>query len=313
MRAWQPTATLNACRQRANLYQRVRDFFKQKNVLEVDTPLLGHFGVTDVHLDNFELPYFNEKFVLQTSPEYHMKRLLCAGFPSIYQITKAFRYEQAGRRHNPEFTLLEWYRLGFNDEQLMDEVDELLEQVLSRPKAIHQSYETTFKQILGFSPMTVTLAELQVLVSTHVPSFQGDLATVDEGLDLLMGAVIEPQLGFEAPVFIYDYPKSQGALAVIEGSVAKRFEVYIDGIELANGFFELTCSTEQRARFEADNQLRWEQGKAKKAIDEFFLTAMDEGGLPRCAGVAMGLDRLLMIASRHDHIEETVSFVLRNS
>jgi len=313
MTAWQPSATLEACRQRAALYQRIREFFQHKQVLEVETPILGHFGVTDLHLDNFELPYYNDTLSLQTSPEYHMKRLLCAGFPSIYQISKAFRYEQSGSRHNPEFTLLEWYRLGFNDQQLMDEVDELLMLVLNRPKAIRQTYEETFQQMLGFSPLTVSLLEMSEQVSIHVPGFHHQLSTVDEGLDLLMGAVIEPQLGFEAPVFIYDYPKSQGALAVVEGPVAKRFEVYIDGIELANGFFELACAREQQVRFEADNQLRREQGKKDKAIDSFFLTALSKGGLPRCAGVALGLDRLLMIAGQHKHIKETVSFALDNA
>ncbi len=310
---WQPTASIEALKKRACIISRIRDFFSSRDVLEVETPLLANAGVTDPHIENLELTYQNQVVSLQTSPEYHMKRLLCAGMPSIYQITKAFRNEPYGRRHNVEFTLLEWYRLGFSLVELMDEMDALLSVVIDAPKAHRISYQNLFKRQLDICPMTSTVTELKEVAAHHELNLEGDLVTRDEWLDLLMAVLIEPNLGFEAPLFVYDYPKSQASLARVEGEIAKRFEVYVNGFELANGFDELTSYGEQTLRFNTDNDKRQALGLHQKAIDERFLSALKEGGLPNCSGVALGIDRLLMSALNVTDIKEVMAFNFHNA
>lgn len=305
--SWRPTATLETLRKRAETIQKIRQFFIAREVLEVETPLLAHHGVTDCHVENITADYQGEEWFLQTSPEYHMKRLLCAGSPSIFQISKAFRHESVGRKHNIEFTMLEWYRLGFSMEQLMAEVGELLQLILSCPKAIYTRYEDAFMQHLNINPHTASVDELKSVANFHQLGFHGEL-TRDGWLDLLMGCLIEPKLGLKAPEMIYDYPKSQAALAVVSGEVAKRFEVYVAGVEIANGFDELRCDNEQLQRFNQDNVARSELGLRAREIDKFFVDALQEGRLPQCAGVALGVDRLLMCMLKASHIQDVMAF-----
>ncbi|NRB37184.1 MAG: EF-P lysine aminoacylase GenX [Pseudomonadales bacterium] len=297
-----------ALQHRAQLYQRIRDFFLQRDVLEVDTPLLGVATVTDAYIES--LPAGEGKW-LQTSPEYFMKRLLASGSGDIYQICKAFRKEEIGSRHNEEFTLLEWYRLDFDLWDLMDEMADLIEYLLGVHHFEHKSYTAVFEECLGFNPFTITLSQLIFEAKEQIDIEMPD-GSRDDWLNLLMSHVIEPQLGQDAPVFIYDYPPSQASLAKLgldeSGlEVASRFELYYQGLELANGYHELTDVAQQKQRFHQDNLQRVKMGLAPMPIDYAFLQAL-EVGLPDCAGVALGLDRLLMLRLGKDNIEQVLSF-----
>jgi elongation factor P--(R)-beta-lysine ligase len=266
--------------------------------------VLDPLSATDHH------PYY-----LQTSPEYAMKRLLAAGYGSIYQIAKAFRGEESGRLHNPEFTLLEWYRVDFDLQALMDEVETLLTLILGTPKAHRIPYDTLFKDALGIDPHHTTLQALQNCAQRHhiqlSPLAAQDL-DVDAWLDILMTHCIEPTLGFDRPFFIHDYPASKAALAILrmreDGiEVAERMEVYVRGIELANGYQELRDATVQRQRFEADCLRRAQRGLPTIPIDPYVLEAL-EAGLPACSGIALGIDRLLLLKEGLDDLSETLSF-----
>lgn len=314
---WQPTASLEALQARAQLLADIRQFFAQREVLEVDTQVLSHGTITDVHLHPFATPFDfsetgkKETLYLQTSPEYAMKRLLCAYQTSIYQLGKAFRHEGSGRWHNPEFTLLEWYRIGFNHEQLMDEMDALLQCVLSTGQAERMSYQEAFKQHVGIDPLTASQAELADMLITFNIDISSDLPIDPDGImQLLFSYVVEPNIGTNVPCFIHSFPASQAALARInqqDKRVADRFEVYFKGAELANGFYELANADEQRKRFEQDNRLRQTYRLEPAPVDERFLQALSSG-LPECAGVAMGIDRLLMIKLGATHIQDVIPF-----
>lgn len=306
---WQPTASLKAVTCRARLYQQLREFFQRRNVLEVETPLLSSAASTDVHLTSLVVE--SESKYLQTSPEFAMKRLLAAGSGAIYQICKCFREGEAGRRHNPEFTMLEWYRPGFDHVQLMREVSELVNSLMDERPVRFLSYRSAFQTYLGVNPFQVGLAELAELTFKycHYQSAGDDLDTL---LDLLMSQVIEPNLGRDELTFIYDYPASQCALAKVaideQGeSVAQRFELYIEGVELANGYHELTDADEQQRRFESDLSERDARGLAHVPEDRRLVAALQEG-MPECAGVAMGLDRLLMLMMGCSSIREVIAF-----
>lgn len=311
---WQPSSSIQNLRQRAMLLQKIRQFFATRDILEVETPLLCHTSVTDPYIESMGVdlscPSIKaRKYYLQTSPEYAMKRLLAAGSGPIYQICKAFRQEELGTLHNPEFTILEWYRPGFTHHQLMDEMDTLLQEILLAKTAQRYSYRELFLTFLKFDPEQTSLAELKNFASQHEIYTTHELSQND-WLMLLMSKIIEPQLGWNQPCFIYDFPPSQAALArIIEmpSPVASRFEVYINGIELANGFHELTDSNEQRKRFEKNNLLRKNLNLKEILLDEYLLAALQHG-LPDCAGVALGLDRLMMIALNSKHIAEVLSF-----
>ena len=314
MTDWQPTASIQTLQQRATLLRAIREFFHSRDVLEVETPALSHYGVTDVHLSNLTVsgPAGQESY-LQTSPEYAMKRLLAAGAGSIYQLGKVFRDDESGRYHNTEFTLLEWYRIGFSAEQLMDEIEQLLGVLLACPTARRHTYQEIFQTYLGVDPLSQNaLFELRKrLVEEPVVA---DLAVRETDLDTLlnlaMSVLIEPQLSNDHPVFITHFPVSQAALAKVDESdsrVAERFELYYRGIELANGFVELTDAETQRQRFTADNKQRQAHGQRSMALDERFLAAL-EAGLPACAGVAIGVDRLMMLALNKSHIHEVLAF-----
>ena len=302
---WQPSASLENLQQRARLIKQIRDFFEARNVMEVETPLLCHTSVTDPHLHSMQA----ESCYLQTSPEYAMKRLLAAGSGPIFQISKAFRKDEAGRLHNPEFTMLEWYRPGFDHLQLINEVDELLQLVLKTAPAERKTYRDIFNEQLQLDPHTASIDELATIAANHF-TIHEKITDRDTWLQLLMSHCIEPQLGKNQPCCIYDFPASQAALAKIQPTqppVASRFEFYFKGIELANGFHELQNANEQRTRFESNRAERKKLSLTDVSIDELFLAAL-ESGLPDCAGVALGVDRLIMLASGSKHIKEVISF-----
>lgn len=300
-------------RARAELLARIRSFFSARDVLEVDTPLLCRSGVTDPSIEPLVVERgdsIDRSRYLQTSPEYAMKRLLVAGSGAIYQLAKAFRDGEAGARHNPEFTLLEWYRPGYDHHQLMAEVAELVVACLGE-RVLHTfSYRQLFLQQLAVDPCTATAAELAGLAREHIDTgiVSGDR---DLWLDLLMSHVLEPQLAQLGMCFVYDYPASQAALARVvdvDGqALGQRFELYVDGMELANGYFELGDAKEQRRRFEHDNLRRREYGLTERPIDEHLLAAL-ERGLPSCSGVALGVDRLLMLAMGEADIRKVLAF-----
>ena len=316
---WRPSASIDTLRARARLLARVRQFFAERDVLEVDTPAMSAATVTDVHLHTFQTRFVGpgaadgQTLYLQTSPEFHMKRLLAAGSGAIFQICKSFRNEESGRYHNPEFTMLEWYRPGFDHFALMAEMDELLQQVLGCGRATRISYQQAFVDHLGIDPLTATLAELrQAVLSRDLGDFAAEEENPDTLLQLLFALVIEPQIGRDAPCFVYHFPASQAALAQIHEAdprVAERFEVYYRGIELANGFHELSDGDEQRQRFEQDNQQRLAMGLAPQPIDDHLITALNSD-FPDCAGVALGLDRLMMLALGCDAIDQVMAFPL---
>ncbi len=311
---WRPTASPAALRSRAQQLAFVRGFFAEREVLEVETPVLAQHGVTDVNLDGVAADVSAAGRTggwLQTSPEYHMKRLLAAGSGSIYQISKVFRNGERGRRHNPEFSMLEWYRLGYDDTALMAEVADLVCGWLGCARPMQVSYRDAMLAWAEVDPFEVNNQDLRRCCEQWLEPDQIANLDRDGCLDLLMSFSVEPNLGRDTPEFIVGYPASQAALArvsEVDGHpVAHRFELYIDGLELCNGYWELVDASEQRRRFEADNRLRQQSGKPGMALDEAFLDAV-EAGLPDCAGVALGLDRLLMLKLDARDIAEVLAF-----
>ena len=314
---WQPSATIDCLKQRANILAKIRTFFSVRDVVEVETPALSAASVTDMHLSAFETQFVGPGYAegltlyLQTSPEYAMKRLLAAGSGPIYQIAKAFRNEEAGRHHNPEFTLLEWYRPDFDEFQLMTEVEALLKAVLGCPDAMALSYQAVFIEHLSIDPLTASVEALQSIAAERGhTSLAKELKDKDTLLQLLFCLDIEPHIGQEQPCFVYHFPASQAALAQLcedDPRVAGRFELYYRGMELANGFHELTDPAEQYARFSQDNQQRQKNGLPEMAIDQHLLDALHHG-LPACAGVALGIDRLVMLATEQPQIQNVVAF-----
>ncbi len=318
---WRPGASLETLQARARVLQGLRAFFEERGVLEVETPLLGASFGTDPSIEPlvsaFTGPGYpdSKRLFLQSSPEFFMKRLLAAGSGPIYQVCKAFRNGEAGKRHNPEFTLLEWYRPGFNANQLMDELAALVREVLGQPDLPVErlSYRSLFMQHLGLDPLEADALTLQAYARDHnLLGAEGLDLDRDGWLDLLMTSFIEPELGRDGLTFVVDYPASQASLARISARdprVAHRFELYWKGLELANGFEELVDAEEQSERFEQENCRRFSAGQRPMPIDDALLSAM-EHGLPPCSGVALGLDRLLMCQLGLDDIEEVVAFSL---
>lgn len=319
---WRPGADLQALRQRARLYAEIRQFFEQRRVLEVETPLLAAGAVTDLHLHSLSCRVSSaagrRRLFLQTSPEFAMKRLLAAGSGPIFQICKAFRDDEQGVRHNPEFTMLEWYRPGFDHHRLMDEMDALLQVVLQAPSARRLTYGQLFQRLLQLDPHLVTQHDLAHRAGEIGLRVQGmESASRDDWLHLLWSHSVEPTLGHGRPTFVLDFPASQAALARVRpadpatggAAVAERFEVYVDGVELANGFHELADAEEQRRRFLADLDARRASGRPEVPMDERLLAALD-AGIGDCAGVAMGLDRLLMLRLGVDDIARVLAFAI---
>ncbi len=312
---WRPTASPDALRLRAEILAKIRTFFADRGALEVETPLLATAPVTDLHLHALSCRYRGpgvddgRTLYLQTSPEFAMKRLLAAGSGPIYQICRAFRDGEAGKRHNPEFTILEWYRPGWDHHRLMDEVDELLETTLGSRSAERLTYAAAFNRYAGVDVFADSDDSLRSRVKDVGVTYVDDLSR-DDLLDLVLTHVIEGKLGHSQPTFIHDYPATQAALARVrdgEPPLAERFEVFVEGVELANGYHELNDPAEQRRRFEADIEARNSLGLPEVPIDENLLAAL-EHGLPDCAGIALGIDRLLMIASGTRDLADVLAF-----
>ncbi len=287
----------------------IREFFRLRGVLEVETPLLQAATSPTPHIDSLAVETTDGTRWLQPSPEFAMKRMLADGCGPVYQICKAFRSGERGTHHNPEFTLLEWYRPAFDEHDLMDEVDDLLEATLASEKAERRSYGSVFEERLAIDPHRAEPSQLRRTAVEHGLQAPEGLDR-DDWLDLLLSHLIAPDLGRERPLFIYDYPASQACLARIrqeDPPVAERFEVWIDGIEIANGFHELTDAEEQGKRFEAENEQRERLGKAIVPVDERLLAAL-RSGLPPTAGVALGIDRLLILRSGHRDLDDVLAF-----
>lgn len=312
---WKPTASIPYLIQRSKLIAELRKFFTERGILEVETPVLSEFSVTDIHLSTFSTqflsPFTNEAkaLYLMTSPEYHMKRLLAAGSGPIFQICKVFRNEEAGKHHNPEFTMLEWYRPHFDMYRLINEVDDLLQQILDCEPAESFSYQFAFQTYVGLDPLSATKAQLVEKARKHGLQCEDD-ENRETLLQFLFSEIVETNIGKERPTAIYHFPSAQAALAQISSEdhrVAERFEFYYKGLELCNGFHELDDANEQFRRFEQDNIQREKMGLAPQTLDNRFLAAL-KAGIPNCSGVALGVDRLLMIAIGADKIEEVISF-----
>ena len=310
---WRPGADMQQLRLRASVLQNIRSFFAARDVLEVETPLLASSGVTDPSIESLIVQRgvsHSQPRYLQTSPEYAMKRMVAAYGEPVYQVAKAFRDGEAGSRHNPEFTLLEWYRPGFDLDSLMAEVAELVVACIGEREVHRISYRQLFMDQLQLDPFTAPVARLVEVAGQYL-----DVAGLDGGrdlwLDLLLSHVLEARLANPGLCFLHDFPASQAALAQIteiDGiQVAQRFELYVDGMELANGYFELTDATEQRRRFEHDNARRVQRGQRQHPIDEYLLAALAHGMSP-CSGVALGVDRLLMLASGAADIGRVLAF-----
>ncbi len=322
---WQPTATLEVLKLRAQMLQSIRAFFSQRGVLEVETPMLSAAATTDPALSSFVTRYNGplfprgKNFYLHTSPEFPMKRLLAAGSGSIYQICKVFRDGESGRLHNPEFTLLEWYRLGFDHHRLMDEVEELVVQLLGSRLRLDTterlSYREAFQRYVKIDPHTATISDFSNAAKARGLNASDELLAqkdLSAWRDLLLIHAIEPHLGQKRLTFLYDFPAAQASLARIQPGnppLAARFELYLDGIELANGFRELTDAEEQRTRFEQQLLAREIKDLPSVPLDEYLLTALKHG-LPDCAGVALGLDRLVMLAASTHAIKYILAFPL---
>ena len=324
--SWQPSMNWPHAKQRAQVLGQIRAFFLARNVIEVETPILAHATVTDAHLDTFVTHYnysqdnhCDESINLfaQTSPEFAMKRLLASGYGCCYQICKAFRHEEQGRYHNPEFTMLEWYRIDFDHFQLMDEVAALIELILGCDQAERISYQALFIREVDIDPLMTNKEQLLALIAGRgkLSDWLENEDSLDTLLQFVMAELIEPNIGKNAPCFVYNFPASQASLAKISSQdlrVAERFECYFKGIELANGFHELTDAKQQKLRFEQDNEIRAQLGKAKHMIDENFISAL-EHGLPSCAGVALGIDRLIMLALSASKIDQVITFSIANA
>ncbi len=316
--SWQPAASLDVLRGRAAMLARIRAYFAAQEVLEVQTPVLSAAAVSDPQLESIEArPGRGQRQYLQTSPEYAMKRLLAAGLGDCYQVCPVFRDGETGRLHNSEFTMIEWYRLDYGVGEMQHDVDRLLRvacaDIRSLPPARFVSYRSAILEASGIDSREADAAAIRAaLAARGVETADDGYWTRDDWLDLLMGAIVGPSLGHDAPVFVEDYPPSQAALARLrsepDGSqVAERFELYVDGLELANGFRELGDPVEQRRRFAQDFEVRRRRGLAVNPLDERLLAALAHG-LPDCAGVALGFDRLVMAAYRLTSLEAAMAF-----
>ena len=293
MSNWRPSATRPALELRADCAARIRAYFAAQGVLEVETPMLSVSAPTDPHIHGLatEVTGIGRRW-LHSSPEYPMKRLLAAGMGDCFQLARVFRDEERGRLHSPEFTMLEWYRVGWDDHRLMREVDVLIRSVLEGHRSLGETVTLRYDEALA-------LASDEEIAA---------LGRDDE--DLIMAAIVTPKLGLDGPCFVTDYPAGQAALARLredDPRYAGRFEAFLGGIELANGYHELASATEQRRRFEQDNRVREAAGRPTMPLDEDLLAAL-EYGMPECAGVALGFDRLVLLALGGDDLRDVLSF-----
>ncbi len=306
---WRPSATLDALQARARLLQDIRTYFSARDVMEVETPLLSATANTDPGINSIGT---DSGHYLRTSPEFPLKRLLAAGSGDIFELGRVFRAGESGRNHNPEFTMLEWYRLGFSYHTLMDDVARLVRHCgagrFDQWPEERLSYRQLFKRHLDLDPFTADISELAAAASKHgIDDIDLDQK---QWLDLLISLVIQPALPEKNLTLVYDFPADQAALAHIREdtpAVAERFELYLGRIELANGYQELTDAMEQKSRFDADNATRKDRGEPIYKMDTNLIAALDHG-LPKCAGVALGVDRLLMAIYGVEKLEEILAF-----
>lgn len=296
---------------RSALLRRLRSYFYARQFMEVETPLLAPEVIPELHIEPMRT---DDGWFLQASPELHMKQLMAAGAKAIFQVTRSFRGGERGRLHNPEFTMVEWYRAGDDLQAGIDLLDELLQSLLGTPLAMRTTYADAFERTLGICPHTATIDRLSAAAeAAQFPIPAGiDRADCDEWLNLLLAMRVEPQLGRERPEIVYHYPASQASLAKVVRAdagyeVAERFELYYRGIELANGFHELSDATEQRRRFEGVNATRVADGRSALPLPERLLAAL-EHGLPDCTGCALGFDRLVMLAVGATTINDVLVF-----
>ncbi|MGN6518226.1 MAG: EF-P lysine aminoacylase EpmA [Dokdonella sp.] len=311
------TRKVAALRSRASLYALVRAFFAARGVLEVETPMLGAAGNTEPNIESFSTAFTGRADAgtrerwLRTSPEFPLKRLLAEGIGDCYELGRVFRNGEAGRRHNPEFTMLEWYRIGWDHQRLVEETVELVQAALAArgcsAEVTRYSYRDLFAQGVGIDPFTASLDALQApLADVRI---EGEGLARDDWLDLLLTHRLQPAFPRDRITVVTDFPPSQAALAKIrhdDPPVAERFELYLGPYELANGYHELTDAAEQRARFERDNLRRRERGQREVPLDERLLAALPS--MPACAGVALGIERLLMCLARTDAIADVLAF-----
>ena len=319
---WHPSASMPTLQKRARLLREIRAYFDARGVLEVETPMLSAHATVDAYIESFTTQFCpigrttSQSCYLHTSPEFAMKRLLCAGSGDIYSLGRVFRNGEAGGRHNPEFTMLEWYRVGMDDQALMDEVAALLTSVANFQEIRRCSYGELFEQYLRLNPYTASDEELRQQVSDNVDARLQGLDRND-CLDLLFSRFVEPNLRSTEPevlagYFVYDYPASMSALARLSTSadgypVAARFELFVNGVELANGYHELCDARQQQKRFEQEQRIRRERGSHIYPYDQNMIDALAYG-LPDCAGVALGIDRLLMLILGTRNIADVLAF-----
>jgi lysyl-tRNA synthetase class 2 len=330
---WRPIASNEVLLERALMLKNIRAFFDARDVIEVETPLLSHFSTTDPHLESLQSSFREQACYLNTSPEYAMKRLLAENGQSIYQICKAFRDDELGPYHNPEFTMLEWYRTTYDMLQLMDEVADLVAELfdlstiysrvhvpLKKLSFVRVSYQQAFEDIAGINPHQTDARQCYLAArenNIEIPQGMGLDDEVNAWLDWLLIQLVLPAFNKQGFTFLYDYPASQCALAKIEYNaqqiaVAKRFELFFGEIELANGYNELTDVQEQQQRFKTENERRKKAGKEEVCIDENFINAL-HAGLPECSGVAVGLDRILMVLTNVTRVDQVLAFSWENS
>ncbi len=316
---WRPAVSLERLKARAALLDRVRWFFRERGLLEVETPVLSAAAVTDPNLDSLVADYRGPgappegRLYMQTSPEFPMKRLLAAGSGPIWQVCHVFRGGERGPRHNPEFTMLEWYRPGWDHHQLMDEVSELVAFVCGERPVRRRTYAELFRPF-ALDPHGAS-AEECAAAARRLGFQPPDGLDRDGVLDLILSHAVTPELGRGVVEFVHEFPASQAALArICPGSppVAERFECFLEGMEIANGFHELGDAEEQAARFRHDLEVRASRGLRQPPVDQRLLQAL-ASGLPSCAGVAVGLDRLFMVALGAGHIDEVLPFPLERA
>lgn len=319
---WQPHASNISLKKRAELFGTIRSYFKDQKVMEVETPMLSASATVDIYIDSFSCDFISmdghkkQTYYLHTSPEFAMKKLLSSGSGDIYSLGRVFRNGEIGSRHNPEFTMLEWYRLAMNQQQLMDDVGSLLSSVSSFKEIKRYSYRKLFYQHFSINPHLVSDDDLSRLVHQKIDP---ELTDIDRNdcLDLLFSHVIAPKLSSEnacilSGFFVYDYPVTMSAGAQIRQNengeeVASRFELFVNGLELANGYHELLDAEEQLERFQAEQRKRKDKGYPIYPFDHRLVDALSHG-LPDCSGVALGIDRLLMLMMKTDHIADVLAF-----
>lgn len=307
--SWRPTATIIQLQRRAQLLEDIREFFIHRQVMEVETPLISMAGNTDPEIHSIRT---DDKGYLRTSPEFALKRLLAAGSGDIYELGRVFRAGESGRYHNPEFTMLEWYRLGFSYHELMDEVAALVRHCgkgrFDDWPVEKLSYRQLFLRHLDLDPFAANVQALSAAAGQHgIDDIELDRK---QWLDLLVSLVIQPALPTRSLTFVYDFPADQAALARIRSDnppVAERFELYLGRTELANGYQELSDADEQQRRFDAENKQRLNRGQAECIVDQHLVAALQHG-FPDCAGVALGADRLLMNLCAVESISEVTAF-----